>query len=1054
VWGGFVPVRRVITVYLAWMLLLTALVFSVPSEHVFLWTPIGLTSVGAIVYGALRNHPRRRAPWLLLAAAVLCLVTGDLVDDVLTRVFNEPNPFPSVADIFYLAMYVLIAVGMTWLYRLGVVQRDAAGILDGLTLAAGVALISWVYLIGPYARNPDLTPLEKTVSIAYPLGDLLILAAGASLVASVRTTPTVRLLAIGGLGLLAADIAYGLIQLYGTWRVGTPVDLGWVLFYTCWGAAALHPSMRELTEPKVLPRRQEHVGRLVVLGVACLIAPTVLLIEANTAAGVEDGAVIAILSGLLTVLVLVRLGGALRVHRRSAERERGLRQAGSALLLATDVDSVTGVVIDAVARMLPPATPHRSLLTVPRETVADAASPAAPPAMAMTYTRTLDPTVAPLMGDFEVTLRCPLAVEGSGSHGPVGALFVAAEEADLVALQESAQVLATQAAMAVERITLSAEIDRRNSEAYFRTLVLNTADVILIVDDDDRVRYASPSAATLFVVDDATRCALPDLVDEGSMTEVRSRLARVRAGQPDRGGRDWLVRQPDAGMAQVEASCRDLRADPTVGGVAVTLRDVTQGRRMQDELYRQATLDALTGLPNREAFIGAAQRAIGRAVRQDAVASVIVIELDDFKVVNNTMGHGAGDELLVEVGQRLSNAVRTTQSAPASRPEPARSEALDRSGALDLLGVGEVDWIVARLGGDEFAACIDLFAQEHIDEVIAAIMDCFAEPFTISSGVATVSASVGVAVNTESDDAQELLRQADLAVYVAKDSGKGRSLRYEASLHLAVVDRLRLRTDLERAVGDGDFLLDYQPIVELDTGRTVGFEALVRWPHPVRGLLSPLAFIDLAEETGLIVPLGEWVLEHALQAAARWQRLRPDKAPYVSVNVSARQLRAPGFADLVRRRLALAGLAPASLVLEVTESMLVREGGVGEALNTLRADGIKIAIDDFGTGFSSLSYLQQLPVDILKLDKSFTDTVTSSQDQQAILIAVMQLARALDLVVVAEGIETDDELNVLVNLGCGFGQGYLLSRPLSYGDAVRWLRDMVPTAVRNSRTSA
>jgi EAL domain-containing protein (putative c-di-GMP-specific phosphodiesterase class I)/GGDEF domain-containing protein len=418
------------------------------------------------------------------------------------------------------------------------------------------------------------------------------------------------------------------------------------------------------------------------------------------------------------------------------------------------------------------------------------------------------------------------------------------------------------------------------------------------------------------------------------------------------------------------------------------------------------------------------------------------------------MGHAAGDEALVAVGRRLTDAVRAQQSANSDRPERALSAALDRSGTLDRLGVGEVEWIVARLGGDEFAACIDLFDPEHIDEVIAAIMECLGTPFTLNRGVATLSASVGVAVSTESDDAQELLRQADLAVYVAKDAGKGRSLRYEAALHVSVVDRLRLRKDLEKAVSDGAFQLDYQPIVKLSNGNAVGFEALVRWPHPVRGLLSPLAFIDLAEETGLIVPIGEWVLQHALQAAARWQRLRSDRAPYVSVNVSARQFRTPGFADLVRRKLASAGLPPANLVLEITESTLVREGGVGEALNTLRADGIKIAIDDFGTGFSSLSYLQRLPVDVLKLDKSFADTVTSSREQHAILTAVIQLAQALDLDVVAEGIENDDELNVLVDMGCGFGQGYLFSRPLSYGGAVRWLRAMVPTPGQSNRASA
>jgi EAL domain-containing protein (putative c-di-GMP-specific phosphodiesterase class I) len=209
-------------------------------------------------------------------------------------------------------------------------------------------------------------------------------------------------------------------------------------------------------------------------------------------------------------------------------------------------------------------------------------------------------------------------------------------------------------------------------------------------------------------------------------------------------------------------------------------------------------------------------------------------------------------------------------------------------------------------------------------------------------------------------------------------------------------------------------------------------------------LLPPATFIDLAEESGLIVPLGEWVMHHAIQAATHWHRLRPDTRPYVSVNVSPRQFRAQGFVEQVRRELDRSGLPASSLTLEITESLLVREGGVGEALDTLRRDGVRVAIDDFGTGFSSLSYLRRLPVDLLKLDKSFVDTVTTSREQHAIVTAVNQLARALKLDVVAEGIETADEVDVLAAAGCGFGQGYLLSRPLSYRDVVRWLRDEAP----------
>jgi PAS domain S-box-containing protein len=1026
-----VSARGLLTRYTAWMLILTVANFVLPAEHPFIWTAIGLSSVAAIVYGTIHYAPRRRAPWFLLALAVLCLIAGDLSADLLVRVFNQPDPFPSIADVFYLVMYLLIALGMMWLYRLGTVRRDAAGVLDGLTLTTGVALLTWVYLIGPYVANPDLTGPQKIISIDYPLGDIAILATGATLVASMQGNPALRLLAVGGIGLLASDIGYLLIQLHGTWQVGTPVDLGWVVFYVSWGAAALHPSMRELTEPKVMLRRKERQRRLVLLGLACLIAPAVLLVEAVTDQ-VRDGAVIAIGAATLSVLVLVRLARAVGIQRRAVERERGLREAGASLLLATDVPGVSTVVTEAVARLLPPGQAHRVLLTAAHD---DA------PGMAMLYTRTLDPEIAERLDGFEVALRSPLS--GSGQPGHLGALYISTDELALVDLQDAAQVLATQAALAIERIRLSAEIDRRNSEEYFRTLVLNTADVILIVDDEERVRYASPSASTLFLSTELTDRPLPDLVEADSVAEVRWRLTRVRAGQPDHNGRDWRVRQPDGGMAQVEVSCRDLRAEPSVAGLVVTLRDVTESRRMQDELYRQATLDALTGLPNREVFVGGAQRVIDGGSGRGAIAAVIVAELDDFKMVNNTMGHGAGDELLVVVGQRLNDAVRAEHSRRAGRAARAGDGRL-----------GQPEWLVARLGGDEFAAFIDADSQADVDRLVDMIMHCFNQSFALSRGEVTVGASIGVATTLDQADAQELLRQADLAVYVAKDAGKGRSLRYEASLHSAVVDRLRLRADLEQAVADGAFVLDYQPIVALATGHTAGFEALVRWQHPVRGLLSPLEFIELAEESGLIVPLGEWVLRHAVRAAARWHELRPGDSPHVNVNVSARQFRSPGFVELVRAELAESRLPPASLTLEITESMLVRESGAGEALNTLRADGVKVAIDDFGTGFSSLSYLRSLPVDVLKLDKSFVDTITSSREQHAIITAITQLARALGLEVVAEGIETVEELDVLVAMGCGFGQGYLLSRPMSYGDAVRWLREDAPAPVGTGRTSS
>jgi diguanylate cyclase (GGDEF)-like protein/PAS domain S-box-containing protein len=1069
------------------MAILTVANFLLPSQHVFIWTAIGLSSVAAVGFGTWHNAPRHRLPWILLAAAIMCLILGDLTADLLIRVFHQDDPFPSVADLAYLLMYPLIAAGMYGLYRRGVVRRDAAGLLDALTLTAGVALLSWIFLIGPYVENPNLTLLQKSISIGYPLGDIMILAVGARLIASAHPIPALTMLAIGGLGLLTSDVAYGWIQLNGTWRLGTPVDLGWVAFYVLWGAAALHPSMRELTEPKVLRQNNERLRRLVLLGLASLIAPTVLLVEVLNG-DVHDGAVIAVLSAILSILVLIRLGRALRIHSRVVERERGLRRAGAALLMATDVTGVTTVVRDAVRGLLPPGRPHRVVLETaniasPASVASSVASHQAPygnvggadqrgavggadqrsavggadqrsafhryldpsaPTMAMLYTGSLPPRIRDELGGFEVTLRCRMAAEERRTGtGRLGALYIAADEVSLVALQEAAQVLATQAALALERLVLSNEIDRRNSEAYFRTLVLNTADVILIVGDDGDIRYASPSAAALFLRADLVGTAMTDLVDPDSVVDVRRRMDRVRNGRADHHDRDWKVRRVGDRRALVEVSLRDLHEEPTVNGLVLTLRDVTESRRLEDELYQRATFDNLTGLPNREVFIMGAQDAIESAGRNGATVGVVVIELDDFKMVNNTMGHGAGDELLVAVGQRLAATMRSHEA-----PRTDNAGWLNRS--------------VARLGGDEFAVLIR-YTQDpaEVERMPDQIMQVFDEPFTLRHGVVTAGASAGVATTdsgttgVDIPDAQELLRQADLAVYVAKDAGKGRWLRYEASLHTAVVDRLKLRSDLERAVADGSFLLHYQPIVALDTGQTSGFEALVRWNHPTRGMLPPLQFIDLAEESGLIVPLGAWVLHHAIEAANEWRRLRPERSLYVSVNVSARQFRAPGFVEDVRRELAQSGLPHECLTLEITESLLVREGRVvADELNTLRREGVRVAIDDFGTGFSSLSYLRQLPVDVLKLDKSFIDTIISSPEQYAVVDAIISLAGTLRLAVIAEGIETIEELNLLVSMGCGYGQGYLLSRPVSYGDAIRWLMEDTSTPVGVGGTAA
>ncbi|WP_432824864.1 EAL domain-containing protein [Dactylosporangium sp. CA-092794] len=998
------------------MVVLVTANFALPALHPLLWSAIGYASVAAILGGVHLHRPRRRAPWYLLAGAVACFITGDLAADVLTRLLHRSG-FPSVADGFYLTMYVLIAAALAWLYRLGVVRRDPAGLFDAITLTAGLGLLSYIFLIRPYVDNPGMSPLDRSISIAYPLADIVVLLVGARLIASVRFNTAVALLAVGGVGLLASDVGYGLSQLSGDWATGGPIDIGWAAFYALWGGAALHPSMRQLTEPQVQRAGDERLGRLLLLGLSLFIAPVVLFVEMR-GGQVRDAVAIAAVSALLSGLVLLRLGRAVRAQRLTVQRERRLRSAGAALLMATDEGAVLDTVRDAVADLLPAGRAH-----------AVALGPALGERVSMPYTSSLDPALAEALGEFEVTLCCPLAL--ADGRAAERALYVAAGEVGLVGLTDAAQILATQAAMALERIALGEEIGRRNSEAYFRTLVLNTTDVILIVAADDLVQYASPSAQVLFGTD-LVGTALPDAFAAGGVAEVARRLQEVRTGGADRPGDDLQVTGADGRPALVEATFRDLRDEPTVRGVVVTLRDVTERSRLQAELYQRATFDALTGLPNREVFLTRVQEAVASGAETGATVGVLIVELDDFKVVNDTFGHGAGDALLVAVGQRLTEALRAVD------------------GSYGAAGT------VARLGGDEFAALVRRAGTPaDVERVAERVLQSFKPPFELAHGTVTATASIGVATTAEAESAQDLLRHADLAVYVAKDAGRDRWRRYESSLHSAVVERHKLRADLDRAIADEAFLLHFQPIVTLADDRTRGFEALVRWNHPTRGPVPPDEFISVAEESGLIVPLGGWVLSNAIKSAAQWRISYPDEEIYVSVNVSARQFRTPDFAQWVLAEIDRMGLPPGGLLLEMTESLLLHDDGeVTAELEALRQAGVRIAIDDFGTGFSSLSYLRRLPVDVLKLDKSFIDTVVSSAEQHAVVDMIVQLARILKLQVVAEGIETGAERELLKSMGCDHGQGYLFSRPLSYGDASEWLSDDASGSQRGGRTAA
>jgi len=436
----------------------------------------------------------------------------------------------------------------------------------------------------------------------------------------------------------------------------------------------------------------------------------------------------------------------------------------------------------------------------------------------------------------------------------------------------------------------------------------------------------------------------------------------------------------------------------------VQAQDVSARRRAEAELYHNAYHDSLTQLSNRVHFDEQLNRAIARVQRHpEQRFAVMYLDFDRFKLVNDSLGHKAGDELLVSVGKRLKAMLRETD-------------------------------VLARLGGDEFAILVeDLRHQRDAVELAERIHKELEKPVRLGPMDVAVSASIGITFSTNNyQSSDDIVRDADIAMYKAKSKGKAQTALFDSSQHATVSAQLQLETELRKALGKGQIYLEYQPICTLKNAKLVGFEALARWNHPERGLLEPSMFIPVAEETGLIVPLGNWVLAEACRQMRDWRAIRDGTDLRMSVNVSSLQLTHPDFVSHVGRSLQAAEMKPSQLTLEVTESVLMN--GIENAVSTLtalRQMGVQLSIDDFGTGYSSLSYLATLPIDALKVDRSFIDRMSRDSEGSEIVKAIFKLGQALSKEVYAEGIETSAQLALLRELGCEFGQGFLLSRPVN-----------------------
>ncbi|MEX0767817.1 MAG: EAL domain-containing protein, partial [Microthrixaceae bacterium] len=548
-----------------------------------------------------------------------------------------------------------------------------------------------------------------------------------------------------------------------------------------------------------------------------------------------------------------------------------------------------------------------------------------------------------------------------------------------------------------------------HSEARFKALVQNSTDLVIVIEPNGAVGYASPSVEAslgmplsliqglqMSEVFAENTLPLTDLL-ESQQPLIGWNSAAIEFGYRATSG-DWRI---------LETTLTDLRGEPAVGGLVFNARDITDRKQMNELLLHQATHDELTGLPNRRHLLDLLSQTLDRNGGTTTV-SALLVDIDDFKDVNDSLGHSFGDRLLEAIAERLTGLVHS-----------------------EVLDAGD---IAARIGGDEFVVAFErAHGEKQTADICEQVLVALNTPFVIDGRELTVTASAGLAFDHDrSNSAELLLQNADTAMYKAKDLGKRQVVVFESYMHVATFDRLELRADLARAVAQEQFEAYYQPVVNLATQKIVGAEALVRWRHPERGMVGPGLFIPLAEESGLIAPIGEFMLSTACEDLCDWREEFGAAVEdfTVSVNLSVQQLHDRRIVGKVSDILEQTGLPAERLVLEVTESTLITETEmISSTMQQLRSFGTRLAIDDFGTGYSSLGYIQQFEFDVLKIDKSFVDDLDSFTNQR-IVSAVLQLADQLGVRTIAEGIEQELQAELLKSLGCKLGQGYLYAKPM------------------------
>jgi len=498
-----------------------------------------------------------------------------------------------------------------------------------------------------------------------------------------------------------------------------------------------------------------------------------------------------------------------------------------------------------------------------------------------------------------------------------------------------------------------------------------------------------------------------NLINEKELSRFQAAIDRAMEKENESVSVEITLQRLDGDWVSTEAVITNMFADSSIQGLLVTCRDINERKVFERQLAHQAFHDPLTDLPNRALFMERLQHALSKSKRKCDPVGVLFVDLDNFKLINDSLGHEAGDEMLIDVARRLKECVRDADT-------------------------------VARLAGDEFTILIDDASDgDTILEIGRRIVEVLQLPANIDGREVFTTASVGIATSSgDYDSPDDLLRDADTAMYQAKSKGKSDVAVFDRSMNKKAIERLELESDIRKGIRNGEFLVHYQPIFSMKTGEMIELEALLRWNHPQKGMILPGVFIPVAEENGLIIPLGKFVLEQACKDAKAFREGLSERADLrMSINLSSRQLLQPELVNLIRHQLEVNQIPPDCLKIEITESVMMSDTEITiPRLQLLKNLGVHLAIDDFGTGYSSMAYIRTLPIDSLKIDRSFVQHISENEDDRAIVNAIVSLGKTLDLHITSEGIETEEQLKVLTEMGCDDGQGFHLARPASIVD--------------------